>query len=328
MIIPPVYKITPKILKRLSQIESLRLLFKSFPVAPEIKSKIERISLLKSSLYSARIEGNPLTLEQVKSPEQVYDRQKKLEVFNILEAIKSLEKEVEPGKTLDEGFILSVHKVVMKELTGSAGSFRTEPGAIFDQAGNAVYIAPLPGKIRELITGFLDYSNKRSDYPVIQAVLAHLIFEKIHPFPDGNGRVGRLLIWAILKAKSYDFSVFVPIEEYIDQNRDRYYFHLDQGLKKTQEYLQFMLDAFIAQSEKIKDEILIETQKKEKIYLPLRQEEILAIIKDHLNVSFNFIRRRFLLVPARTLRYDLKKLTEKGLIIKVGKTRGSFYRIK
>jgi len=64
------------------------------------------------------------------------------------------------------------------------------------------------------------------------------------------------------------------------------------------------------------------------IILPPRREEILAIIKDHKDVTFDFLKRRFYGIPARTLSYDLKKLADLGFIVKVGKTRGSFYRAK
>lgn len=63
------------------------------------------------------------------------------------------------------------------------------------------------------------------------------------------------------------------------------------------------------------------------LLLPPRQEEIYAIIKEHRFVSFDFLRRRFFKVPARTLRYDLKKLTDKNYILKIGQTKGSYYRV-
>jgi len=68
--------------------------------------------------------------------------------------------------------------------------------------------------------------------------------------------------------------------------------------------------------------------KKEMILLPPRHEEILNIIKNHRLVSFDFIRRRFLKVPQRTLRYDLKRLVDKQLVVKIGKTKGSYYCLK
>lgn len=70
-----------------------------------------------------------------------------------------------------------------------------------------------------------------------------------------------------------------------------------------------------------------ELAKKVQIFLPPRQEEIYSIIKDHKVVSFDMIRRRFLKVPERTLRYDLKKLSEKNVIEKTGETKGRYYRI-
>ncbi len=88
-----------------------------------------------------------------------------------------------------------------------------------------------------------------------------------------------------------------------------------------------MLTAFISQLEEMKKIVFEEMNKKELSLLPPRQDEILNIIRDHNIVSFDFIKRRFLKVPERTLRYDLKKLVEKKYIIKIGKTRGSFYKI-
>ena len=328
MKIPPDYIITPEILNLLAKIESLRLYFESFPVKPDLKIKLQRISLLKSSLYSARIEGNSLTLEDVNNPQQIRDKQKKIEVFNILEALRYLEESTQMKSTLDQDLILKLHSIVMKDLSKISGSFRIVPSAIFNQAGAAVYATPLPEKISDLISKLLDFANNKADYPVIQSVLTHLIFEKIHPFIDGNGRVGRLLIWAVIRLKNYNFPIFIPAEEYIENNRSDYYYHLDNGLSETGDYIKFMLEAFAASGEKIKNELLAEMEKKTEVILPPRQEEILAIIKDHRNVFFNFIKRRFYRVPSRTLSYDLKKLVEKDLVIKVGKTRGSFYRAK
>lgn len=64
---------------------------------------------------------------------------------------------------------------------------------------------------------------------------------------------------------------------------------------------------------------------RQRAMLPPRQEEIYNIIKDHKIISFDIIRRRFLKVPERTLRYDLKKLQDKNLVKKIGSTKGSFY---
>lgn len=70
------------------------------------------------------------------------------------------------------------------------------------------------------------------------------------------------------------------------------------------------------------------TDKEKEIILSPRQEELYNLIKDHPLIPFDSIQRRFMAVPGRTLRYDLKKLADKNLIIKTAKTRGAYYRIK
>ena len=216
----------------------------------------------------------------------------------------------------------------MKNIVSDAGRIRTEISAIFNQAGVAVYVPPPPNRILKLLDELLIYVNSEEKFPLIVAFIAHLIFEKIHPFLDGNGRVGRLLISVILKSKGWDFAFAVPFEEYLDEHKDEYYFHLDQGLQNTNDYLEFMLDAFYKQIGRIRSQIDEEIAKEAHPFLPPRQEEVLSIIKDQIIVSFDMIRIRFIQVPERTLRYDLKKLLDRKLIEKSGETRGRYYRIK
>src|SRR3989344_3600617 len=323
MKIPPTYQIVPEILELIVKIDSYRLFFRDKKISEEIKNNIQRISLLKSSVFSARIEGNPLTLEDL---ETTKEKQKKIEIYNILDAASFLERNVKPSQKLDIKFIKDIHTWVMKNLTPDKGKFRKEMSAIFNQAGIAIYTTPPPEKIITLLTQLLQYVNSNNEkFPLITALLSHLIFEKIHPFIDGNGRVGRLLIFAVLKAKNYDFGWFVPFEEYLDNHKSDYYYYLDTGLQNTNGYLIFMLNSFLSQVEELKKRV--EDEEKKKTILSPRLEEIYNIIKDHKVVSFDFIKRRFTKVPNRTLRYDLKKLADKNLIIKIGKTKGAFYKI-
>jgi len=326
MRIPPTYKLTPPILEYIARIESFRLYLSSIPIPAEIGERIQRISLLKSSLFSARIEGNTLLLEDLESTTQ---KEKKQEVMNIFSAIKYIAREKENKKPITKKDILTLHQITLKGLQNSAGYFRKEMGAIFNEAGVAIYLSPPPSQVSFFLDRLLSYINSTDEkFPLISAFLAHLIFEKIHPFIDGNGRVGRLLIPLILSKKNYLFHINISLEEYLDSHKNDYYYYLNIGQKNPHDYLLFMLKAFYQQTEHIKQQISTESDKKEKIYLPLRQEEIYFIIKDHRMVSFDNIRRRFLNVPERTLRYDLKKLQDKKIIRKIGVTKGSWYTIK
>ena len=325
MQIPPHYQLNTTSIDLLTKIEANRLFLNSVAITPAAKNRIQRVSLLKSSLFSARIEGNPLTLTEFESTHDVVQKQ---EVDNILRTITYIDTHLRPNQLITAQTLLSFHRVAMHNLSDQAGRWRSEVSAIFNQSGVAVYMPPPPQQIQSLVTELLNFvnSNKESNV-LIRALITHLLFEKIHPFLDGNGRAGRLLIYAICKQSAWEFPVIVPIEEYIDETKEGYYYHLDTGLADTEGYLLYMLEEFWAATEKLKSDIFATTQQ---AILPVtpRQEEIYHIIKDHGTVSFDSIHRRFLKVPQRTLRYDLKKLIDQKLVIKIGHTRGAFYQIK
>lgn len=327
MRIPPDYQITPEMMDLISRINANLYFLSSLDIPEAVKERIQRISILKSSLFSARIEGNPLTIKDFGNERD--DDVKKIEVFNISKAADFINKNITPETKFSKKIILEMHSIIMKDLSFDAGKFRKEVSAIFNMAGVAVYMTPSPEKIQILIYQILKYANSDQEkFSLINAFITHLIFEKIHPFLDGNGRVGRLLVSSILKSKDKNYNYHISFEEYLDEHKEDYYYHLDNGLQKTNDYLLFMLNAFYNQTERLKELVEKENQKKETLLLPPRQEEIYNIIKDHNIVSFDQIQRRFLKVPARTLRYDLKKLIDAGLISKIGKTRGSYYRVK
>lgn len=323
MLIPPKYSITPEMIELLGKIEAIRQYINKLNISPIIKRKIQRISLLKSSLYSAKIEGNPLNLKNYKeSPNKL----KRLEINNIQKAIRYIL--LLKNKSINQSLIKTIHKIVMNKIYYQTGKYRTEMSAIFNQAGIVVYLCPPPNQINQLINKLINYANSSEEkFPLIKAFITHLLFEKIHPFLDGNGRVGRLMIPLICKINNYQFDPYLSYEEFLNENKDDYYYYLDIGLKNTNLYLFFMLKTFYNQAERLKKEIEVEINKKNTINLPPRQEKILNIIKDHKIVSLDFIKKRFLKIPERTLRYDLKKLSDKKLIIKIGQTKGTFYKI-
>jgi len=327
MKIPPSYTVTAEMVGLIAEIEAIRIYLVSLKPQKPIKEKIERVNLLKSSLFSARIEGNPIELSDLELGRQT-EQKKKKEIFNILDAAGFIEKKIKSNKiTID--ILLQIHECVMKDISLDAGYFRKEVSAIFNKAGVAVYMPPPPSEVSSLLNKLLVYVNlDKEKFPLVGAYVAHLVFEKIHPFLDGNGRVGRLLITAILKARKWDVIFSIPFEEYLDIHKDEYYFYLDTGLQKTNDYLLFMLTAFLEELKKIRLQIEEEIEKKEQVFLPPRQEEIYKIIQDHVIASFDIIRRRFLRIPERTLRYDLQKLLKLKIIEKSGETRGRYYRVR
>lgn len=323
MLIPPKYILTPKITQLLQSIEASKEVINSIIIPPEIEMNIRRQSTLRSSLFSARIEGNNLTLESLKPGSK---EQKQQEVFNILKALNFINQR--PSKDLNLRDLLNLHQMVMNGLIikNDLGKIRTEVNAIFNSAGIAIYLPPRPSQIIALLNRLLTFFNSsKESFVPIKAIISHYTFEKIHPFLDGNGRVGRLLIQAILAKGGYGMKGLVALEEHLDKNRSIYYKSLEESERDITGYIEFMLEAISISAQAAKEQILQKQQADIKDYLLPRRAEILSIIEEHELVSFDTLRRRFIAVNERTLRYDLKKLQDQGLIRKRGTTKGVYY---
>lgn len=326
MLIPPKYQLTPKISELLASIEASRQVIEAVKIPPEVERNIRRQSTLRSSLFSARIEGNPLTLEELTNTPS--KDQKKIEVFNILRALNWITQK--RFKDLTAQDLLYLHYCVMEGLSEkeNQGRFRQDVGAIFNSAGIAIYLPPRPAQIIPLVARLIKYINSsREQFVPIKASIAHYVFEKIHPFTDGNGRVGRLLMQTVLAKGGYGMKGLVPLEEFLDNHRALYYRSLEVPERDVTDCLEFMLEAISQTAHQAREQVLQKQQSDFTDYLLPRRAEIYNIIKDHKLVNFDTLHRRFAKVNARTLRYDLKKLADQGLIRKLGATKGVYYEI-
>lgn len=322
------FKQTEKINKLLTELEVLRIVFETLPTLPHIEENLRREALLKSSLFSARIEGNPLTLEQARLiPQSVTKRDiAKLEIFNLLRAYKYVYLGKIPKK-ISIKFICQLHKLVMNEIAANAGRFRDGPGAIFNQAGVAIYLAPPHFKLTGLIKDLIKITSF-AHYPVpARAAIIHFLFEKIHPFSDGNGRVGRLLSAYVLRNSNYGFKGLVSFEEFIDNNRQIYYQTLEPTTDTTS-FVELFLESLITQARSALNNLKERREELPEETLLPRRREILNIIRDHPYCSFDSIHRRFPSVNPKTLHYDLNQLQRQGFVQKVGVSRGAVYKVK
>ena len=309
----------------LLKIEVAKRLIDLLPQLPHIEESLRHKSLLKSSLFSARIEGNRLRIEEVEGSRinRSKDIEKK-EVFNVLQCLKWIHSKKSPKK-INIAAILRLHKFVLNNLSENAGCLRKEPSAIFNQAGVAIYMTPSPYELPGLMDDLIATIKKRREHAVITAALTHFAFEKIHPFLDGNGRVGRLLGTYILKNGGFGFRGLVVLEEYLSNNREEYYDLLASTNKDITDFVEFFVSAVKVSAEKAIGELQNTREETQKDFLLPRRQEILAIILDHRMVSFDFVKRRFQKVPESSLHYDFRMLAKKGFIKKLGSTRGVVY---
>jgi Fic family protein len=329
MEIPPQFTITNKTITLLAKIEANKAYIQTLKIPDKIITNLTHLTLLKSSVYSAQIEGNSLTPDDIENAEEDEEKQyERQEIENIIQALTTLRENGIPD-VIDVPYLLNLHKLIMNKLvhTSQSGVIRREPSAIFDGNGNVIYMTPSPAELNKLLISLLHLINESNDlFPLIKAPLVHLCFEKIHPFIDGNGRVGRLLFQAILAKYNYHFNWLISIEELLQQKKHTYYYLLEQN--DATGFIEFMLEILLEESERLKNKIDELASPTEEDFLLPRRREILEIIRDHTVVSVEQIQRRFLKVPGRTLRYDIQQLEKQGLIRKIGTTRGALYQIR
>jgi Fic family protein len=223
-----------KIMENLGYLNSINELEK-FP-------RLRRVSRLKSVQSSLAIENNPLSLEEISD---VIDGRKVLGKQEDIQAAKNAfaaYKMISSIDAYDISSLLKVHRIMMSGLIADAGSFRSKGVGIFDFANNLVHMAP-PAKIVFDNMRNLFVWLKTSDTNIlIKSCVFHYEFEFIHPFSDGNGRMGRLWQTVILSKWKPIFE-WIPIESIIKDNQEAYYKAIECSTKKSTStpFIEFML---------------------------------------------------------------------------------------
>ncbi len=223
--------------------------------------------LKKEAVLSSKIEGTQSSLSDVflfeakdGIPKEPTEQEADInEVMNYIRALEYGLLQIR-SRELDLELILELHKIL---LTGVRGADK-EPGQIrirqnwIGKRGvditQATYVPPEAEKVEPLLKNLLDYlNNAPQEHPLIKIGLAHYQFEAIHPFRDGNGRMGRLLITLYLIKKKMLSLPLLYLSAYFERNRDTYYDLLLQVSQKGdyETWLKFFLKGVILQSEDV-----------------------------------------------------------------------------
>ena len=237
----PPYDITPKILKLITSI-SLKLgeVNANFLIkqSPQLR-KQNRIKTIHSSL---QIEGNTLTEEQITAlieNKRVVGPEK--DVVEVLNAIKLYENIKVYNYYSDKSF-LKAHLELMKGLIESPGKFRNKSVGIVK--GNKVeHVAPPHENLAFLMKDLFEYLKNDDELTLIKSCVFHYEMEFIHPFFDGNGRMGRLWQTLILMSE-YPIFEFLPFETLISKTQNEYYNSLSLSDKsgKSTFFIEYMLN--------------------------------------------------------------------------------------
>jgi len=193
--------------------------------------------LRREAVLSSRIEGTIATIQQLALFEEANAPETETgdvrEVFNYLAALNAGLEAISQGYPISNWLIRQLHEQLMTNVRGSdqnPGSFRVEQNAIgvrgrgFEQAS---YIPPPPTDLPELLGDLERFIQQPADMPVLaQIALIHYQFEAIHPFMDGNGRIGRLLISMLLCKYAVMSQPLLYLSDYFERNRDEYISYL------------------------------------------------------------------------------------------------------
>ena len=239
--VPP-YDITDEMLELVSEImESLGRLnnVNGFEKLPRLR----RVNRIKSIYSSLAIENNTLSIEQVTDVidgKRVLGPQEDIvAVRNANEAYKKLE-DVNPYEIKD---LLKIHGVMMKDLVEECGEIRTGQVGVINSKGEVVHLAPPAQIVQFHLRNLFDWLKTSNVNMLIKSSVFHYEFEFIHPFRDGNGRMGRLWQTALLASWKQIFA-WLPIESIIKDNQEEYYkaITLSTSQGKSNIFILFMLD--------------------------------------------------------------------------------------
>ena len=215
-------------------------------------SVITYMYIRKEAVLSSQIEGTQSTLDDLLryESEQVIGvpAEDVEEVSSYVAALNHGLKRMQEGFPLSLRLIREIHKILLENSRGktkSPGEFRTSQNWIGgSRPGNAHFVPAPPDKVPELMSGLEKFLHNEDIPPLILAALTHHQFETIHPFLDGNGRAGRLLITLFLCERGFLKSPFLYLSLFFKKNRDLYYEKLD-SVRKTgdwEEWLNFFLE--------------------------------------------------------------------------------------
>ncbi len=311
------FQYTPHLQELLIDIAANKKALSLLPQNPDQIASLRHISLLHSGLYSARIEGNPLTPTTLPHTKNSLA---KLEVTNLANTLTYL---FSHHDKLSLALIRDLHKRALHNLRADAGQFRTEMSAIYNSGGVAVYLSPPPEEIIPTLTHMIT-TYLTSPSPLIASLIFHYQFEKLHPFVDGNGRVGRLILAQTLFTHSYSLNGTITLDQQIESRRGEYYDALALEKPDLTPYLEFMLECLLSSQNLALKSLASPTHNSTPSLSP-RRAELLATIIDHSPCSFDFLHRRFFSIKPSTLHYDLQQLVKTGHIRKLGLTRGVLY---
>lgn len=224
----PPYSITPAIVTLVAEISET---LGRMSLATDDNFRLRRSNRIRTIQGSLAIEGNTLTVEQITAvlagKPVVAPPREIQEVRNALAAYEQLQH----WQAHNERDLLQAHRLLMQGLTDDAGNYRSSGVGVM-QGNQVIHMAPPAKRVPGLMRDLLMWLGGSEEHPLIRSSVFHYEFEFIHPFADGNGRMGRL--WQTLMLSQWKpLFAWLPVESMVHDHQSGYYQALQQSTERT-----------------------------------------------------------------------------------------------
>lgn len=341
----PTFTITNRILNNISKVEAAEEVIRNAPLLPLWEKQFKEDAIVRAAYHGTHIEGNMLAMEEAKEVlmgKAVVARPRDIqEVINYRKIVELIDEEA--GKKIEkvtEQLILKLHRILTDKTlpVEQSGVYRLKQVIIRNSAtGEITFKPPIPLEVPFLMKEFiywLNSENAKQIHTILKAGIVHHEFVRIHPFIDGNGRVGRGLATLVLLLGGYDIRRFFSLEEYFDRDAISYYEHLQKAtagdLTSWLEYFSFGAAVeFTRIKEKIqklsKDVKMKDKMGGQQIFLTERQIKLIEYIQEIGYLQNKAFKTIFPDISEDSVLRDVQDLVKKNIIKKIGSTKSARY---
>ncbi len=343
----PNFTITNKLLRLIGTIEAAKEVIENSPLVPAWEAKFREEAIVRTVHHGTHIEGNELNkteAEQVLAGGKIVGRdrdiQEVLNYRNVLKFIEGYDKKVISEETIKHIHELTTHRLLPDE---QVGEYRKTQVVVKNSATGEITFRPPPAiEVPFLLRSFLEWLNQTTGddvHTALKAGITHYETVRIHPFLDGNGRVGRATATLVLFKEGYDIKRFFALEEYYDREPMVYYEALQSVGKaggNLNVWLEYFIEGLAIELTRIKEKVKrLSTDLKikkslggQQMALSERQIKIIEYIQESGFLQNKSFFELFPMVSEDTVLRELKDLLKKGIVIKEGTTKGARYVLR
>ena len=341
MYIPP-FTVSSKMMSLVSEISEqvgiITLLLGENAPSPQLRKK-NQIKTIHSSLA---IEQNTLSLKQVTdiiegkkvlgAPDEIQEVKNAIEAYHLMSQLDAFK----------EKDLLKAHGLMMKNLVKNAGKYRQEGVGVFN-GEQVIHIAPPASQVPRLMGDLFNWVQKTDIHPLLYSCIFHYEFEFIHPFMDGNGRMGRY--WqTMLLSRWKGIFAWLPVETIVKEHQQDYYDAIAKSDAQGEStiFVEFMLGCLLDAMLNYQEEEKTETEEKKvphkvpnKVPNKLKHEfpdvtdgtwGVYLALKKNYKMSAEELGKA-LGISSRMVRKHLASLRERGLIVRVGSNKTGYWKV-